>query len=96
MSKAAWQYINSFDEYYDFVAELVAFPDEGRSSIDVRMTFNTETHTCCLAVLRKNDDGDTALFGPLEGMPAGMYIDWDAGLQKLRADGVAVPAELSV
>lgn len=87
MSK--WVYAHSFDEYYDFEKELQSFCDEGNTSIDVRLTFNTETRTAYYIVSLHNDDGKT------RDWEDSHYITWDKALATLVRDGCDnIPKEL--
>jgi hypothetical protein len=83
-----WLYTQTFDEYYDFDKELFALPDDGRTSIDMQLTFNTETRKCCYSLYLKNDSGETVEWPRLN------YIPWAMGLELLAADGIEIPAEL--
>lgn len=86
MSK--WIYIQTYDEYYDFDRELYSMPDEGNTSVDMRLTFNVETKTCNYTLSLHNDDGQT------RDWEEANYIPWAVGLAMLAADGTEVPEEL--
>jgi hypothetical protein len=84
-----WLYTQTFDEYYDFDKELFALPDDGRTSIDMHMTFNIENKTCHYKVITHNDNGDTFDLG------SAFYVPWAVGLAMLTADGIDIPEELT-
>ena len=83
-----FEYIQTFDEYYDFEKELQAVTDELRTSIDMRLTFNTETSTAYFTLCTRNDDGQTVDWEKTH------YVPWSAAVRMLIADGVDVPEEL--
>lgn len=87
MNKNNWNYVNAFDEYYDFEKELYSIPDEGNTSIDMRLTFNVETGTCYYTLMLRNDSGNTI------DWEKGHYIPWDVGIATL-GDEVEIPEEL--
>jgi hypothetical protein len=82
-----WKYVHTFDEYYDFEKEVLTCSDEGDTSLDVRLTFNVETHTAYMTVAWHNNDGNTV---DLDG---DRYIDWNSALRLIEAD-VEIPEEL--
>ena len=87
--KNKWFYVHTFDEYYDFERELQSFCDEGNTSIDVRLTFNTETRTAYFTVATHNDDGNTHDWGHTH------YLPWDKAMATLLRDGCDnIPEEL--
>lgn len=75
-------------EYWDFDKELISIPDGVRTSVDMRLTFNTEKRTAYFVLSTHNDNGDTVDWCDEHAVP------WDAAIQMLRADGVNIPAEL--
>lgn len=87
MNKNNWNYIQAFDEYYDFEKELYSIPDEGNTSVDMRLTFNVETRTCYYTLMLRNDSGNTI------DWEKERYISWDVGIATL-GDEVEVPEEL--
>ena len=87
--KNKWFYVHTFDEYYDFERELQSFCDEGSTSIDVRLTFNTETRTAYFTVATHNDDGNTRDWNHTH------YLPWDKAMDTLLRDGCDnIPEEL--
>ncbi len=87
MSANKWNYVQSFEEYYDFEKELYSIPDKGNTSIDIRLTFNVDTNTCYYALSLCNDDCNRIHWEEEH------YISWDVGLAML-GDEVEVPEEL--
>lgn len=87
MSRNKWNYVQAFDEYYDFEKELYSIPDKGNTSVDMRLTFNVETRTCYYSLMLRNDSGNTIDWENKN------YISWDVGLTML-GDEVEVPEEL--
>lgn len=83
-----WNHIQTYDEYYDFDKELYSLPDAGNTSVDMRLTFNTETRTCYYNINLHNDDGDTRDWDERQ------YIPWAVGLEMLRRDNTTIPEEL--
>ena len=83
-----WTYTASFDEYFDFDKELFDLPDEGNTSIDMRLTFNTETRTAYYTISLHNDDGKTLDWEKAH------YIPWAVGIAMLEKDAVEVPEAL--
>lgn len=75
-------------EYWDFDKELISIPDDVHTSVDMRLTFNTEKRTAYFVLSTHNGNCDTIECCYTHGVP------WDAALQMLRADGVEIPAEL--
>jgi hypothetical protein len=74
--------------YFDFDKELQAIPDDVRTSVDMRLTFDTETRTAYFVLSTHNDNGNTIDWCDTHNVP------WDAALNMLRTDGVDIPAEL--
>jgi len=89
MDAHKWQYVQTYDEEYDFDKELYAVPDKGTTSVDMRLTFNVETHTCYYYISLHNDDGNTRVWGTEH------YVPWSVGLAMLARDGVDIPTELT-
>lgn len=87
VNKNNWNYVQTFDEYYDFEKELYSIPDEGNTSVDMRLTFNVETRTCYYTLMLRNDSGNTI------DWEKGHYISWDVGMATL-GDEVEIPEEL--
>jgi hypothetical protein len=83
-----WTLLQSYDIYVDFDKELFSLPDEGNTSVDMRLTFNIESHTCHYSISLHNDDGNTRDWEKTHSVP------WAVGLDMLAADGVKVPEEL--
>jgi hypothetical protein len=89
MSTNKWTYIQNFDQYYDYDKELFSMPDEGNTSVDIRLTFNVETHTCYYCISLHNDDGNTRDWEKTH------YIPWTVGLTMLAKDDIEIPKELA-
>jgi len=81
--------LQNFDVYVDFDKELFSLPDEGKTSIDMRLTFNTEDRTCYYTINTHNDSGIVVDWEKTH------YISWLAGLSLLAADGVEIPKALA-
>jgi hypothetical protein len=84
-----WTLLQSYDIYVDFDKELFSLPDEGNTSVDMRLTFNTESRTCYYSISLHNNDGNTRDWEKTH------YVPWAVGLAMLAADGVDVPEELT-
>jgi hypothetical protein len=89
MNTNKWTYIQNFDQYYDYDKELFSMPDEGNTSVDIRLTFNVETHTCYYTLSLHNDDGNTRDWEKTH------YIPWTVGLTMLAKDDIEIPKELT-
>ncbi len=83
-----WRHVNTFENYIDFDKELLSIPDEGNTSVDLRMTFDVEQRTCAYSISLHNNSGDTVDWEKEH------KLTWDAGLAMLAADRVEVPAAL--
>jgi hypothetical protein len=88
MATNKWTYIQNFDQYYDYDKELFSMPDEGNTSVDMRLTFNVETRTCYYGISLHNDDGNTRDWEKTH------YIPWTVGLAMLAKDDIEIPEEL--
>jgi hypothetical protein len=88
MTTNKWHHVSTFDEYYDFTKELCSIPDDGNTSVDMLMTFNTETRTCGYWLSLHNNSGNTIDWEKAH------YIPWTTGLQMI-GDDVEIPKELS-
>jgi hypothetical protein len=88
MTTNEWHHVQTFDEYCDFTKELYSIPDDGNTSVDMRMIFNTETRTCNYWISLHNDT-----FPAIDWKKA-HYISWAAGLQML-GDTIDIPKELT-
>lgn len=84
MSK--WINVNYEDDcgYVDFNKELYAMPDKGNTSVDIRLTFNTDRRTCYYTISLKNDDGNT------RDWQQDNHVPWAVGIAML-GDDVTVP-----
>jgi hypothetical protein len=74
--------------YYDYDKELQAVPDDVRTSVDMRLTFDTEKHTAYFTLSTRNDNGDTIDWCDTHDVP------WSAAIRMLITDGLEVPEEL--
>lgn len=81
-------HVQSWDIYVDFDKELFRLPDEGNTSIDMRLTFNAENRRCYYYISTHNDSGEVRDWEHTH------YIPWIVGLALLSADGVDIPKEL--
>ena len=61
MSK--WTKVNNDCNYVDFDKELYSMPDKGNTSVDIRLTFDTDSRTCYYTISLHNDDGTTRAGG---------------------------------
>ena len=82
MSK--WIKANDDCEYVDFDKELYRLPDNGNTSVDIRLTFNTDRRTCYYTISLKNDDGNT------RDWQQDHHVLWAVGIAML-GDDVTVP-----
>ena len=82
MSTNQWNFINSFGGYIDFEKELLSIPDEGATSVDIRLTFNTESRTCHYLIALRNDDGQPITWERQHD------LTWDAGVAMLGDDWI--------
>lgn len=82
-----WELLQIYDVYYDFQRELLSIPDEGNTSVEMRLTFNTETRTCHYNIILHNDDGNTRHW------ESDHVVPWGVGLAML-GGGVDIPEEL--
>ena len=57
MSK--WTKVNNDCNYVDFDKELYSMPDKGNTSVDIRLTFDTDSRTFYYTISLHNDDGNT-------------------------------------
>ena len=78
MSK--WTRVNEDGEYVDFDRELYSMPDEGNTSVDMRLTFNVETRTCYYTISLHNNDGNT------RDWEKDHHLPWAVGLAMLGND----------
>jgi hypothetical protein len=77
-----WHFIQHDSPYYDYEKELYSLPDKGNTSVDIRLTFDGDDHTCYYTILLRNDDGNT------RDWEKSHYVPWDTGIAMLAADGV--------
>jgi hypothetical protein len=84
-----WTLACKYNEYYDFDKELYALPDEADTSIDMRLTFHTETRTCYYTITIYDDHGDIRAWEKTHN------IAWAVGLEMLRRDNTTIPEELT-
>lgn len=87
MSK--WTLVNRDDDYVDFENELLSIPDEGNTTVDMRLTFNVEAHTCYYNITLRNDSGNSHDWERDHKLP------WAVGIAMLGAD-VDLPEALNV
>ena len=67
--------------YYDYTKELYSLPDEGNTSVDMRLTFDADYRTCYYTISLHNDNGDTIDWEKSHRIP------WETGIAMLAADG---------
>lgn len=82
-----WHHVQTYQEYVDFDKEVLSCDDDGNTSLDVRLTFNTETRSAYMVVSWHNDDGNTL------DLSQERPIDWDAALRMIEPD-LDIPEEL--
>jgi hypothetical protein len=90
MNTNKWQHIQTYGEYYDFDRELFCLPDEGNTTVDMRLTFNAETRTCYYYTSLHNDSGES-----VDQLTPVRYIPWEKGLEVLTRENFEVPKELT-
>lgn len=83
-----WSLVQAYDEYYDYNKELYALPDEADTSVDMRLTFNTDTRTCYYAISIYDDHGN------IRDWEKTHNIAWAVGLAMLTKDSIDIPEEL--
>jgi len=84
-----WTHIQTYDEYCDFDKELYSMPDEGNTSVDMRLTFDVERSNCYYQIILHNDSGNTFELGDTFDIP------WTVGIAMLNADGIELPKKLT-
>lgn len=84
-----WTLLQVYENYYDFDKELYSLPDEGNTSVDMRLTFDTDLRTCYYFISLHNDDGNTRDWEQQHNIP------WAVGLEMLRRDNTTIPEELT-
>ena len=75
-----WTLVNTDCEYVDFDRELYSIPDEGNTSVDMRLTFDTDKRYCYYNISLKNDSGVTRDWEKDHRLP------WAVGIAMLGAD----------
>jgi hypothetical protein len=89
MNTNKWRHIQTFGQYYDFERELFSWPDEGNTSVDMRLTFNAETRTCYYHTSLHNDSGES-----VDQLTPVRHVPWAVGLETLSRDNFDIPEEL--
>ena len=84
-----WTLLQVYENYYDFDKELYSLPDEGNTSVDMRLTFDTVKSDCYYTISLHNDSGIVVDWENTH------YIPWTAGLEMLRRDNTTIPEELT-
>lgn len=84
-----WHFVNHYSPYYDYEKELYSIPDEINTSVDIRLTFDADYHTCYYNIILHNDNGDTI------DWEKSHHIPWNSGMAMLAADGVTFFQEAS-
>ena len=79
-----WTRVNEDGEYVDFNRELYSMPDEGNTSVDMRLTFDTDRRYCYYTISLHNNDGNTRDWDKDHKLP------WAVGIAMLGND-VAIP-----
>jgi hypothetical protein len=79
-----WHMVNNDCGYVDFDKELYALPDVGNTSVDMRLSFDTDRRTCYYTLSLKNDDGTTREWEKEHRIP------WDVGVAMLGAEGTVI------
>ena len=84
-----WRFVQHDSPYYDYEKELYSLPDEGNTSVDMRLTFDADYNTCYYTISLHNDDGNTRDWEKAHKLP------WKVGMAMLAADGVTFFQEAS-
>jgi hypothetical protein len=82
-----WELLQVYDEYYDYTKELLSIPDEGNTTVDMRLTFNAETRTCHYNIMLHNYDGN------IRDWEKDHVVPWAVALAMLGGE-VEIPEEL--
>ena len=77
-----WNFVNHDAQYHDYNKELYSMPDDGNTSIDMRLTFDSDERICYYTISLHNDSGNTIDWEQEHRIP------WDVGMAMLAADGV--------
>jgi len=80
--KNLWRFVQHDSPYYDYEKELYSMPDEGNTSVDMRLTFDADYNTCYYTISLHNDNGHTRDWEKTHKLP------WAVGMAMLAADGV--------
>lgn len=80
-----WFFVQKYDGYVDFDKEVLSVCDEGNTTLDVRLAFETKTRQAWMTVAWHNDDGRTMDLGDSRELP------WEAALEMIALD---VPAQI--
>jgi hypothetical protein len=88
MTTNKWTLLQVFGKYYDYEKELCALPDEGNTSVDMRLVFDAGFKDCYFTISLHNDSGDTKDWEQTHNIP------WGVGIAMLRSDGVEIPDQL--
>jgi hypothetical protein len=84
-----WELNERFGSYFDFDKQVLSVADEGKTTLDLRLTFDADIRQAYITATWHDDSCDPQ---SLEGE---RLIDWDAALKMLRADGLEIPKELA-
>ena len=84
-----WRFVQHDSPYYDYEKELYSLPDEGNTSVDMRLTFDADYNTCYYTLMLRNDDGNTRDWEKTHN------IAWAVGLEMLRRDNTTIPEEMT-
>ena len=76
-----WRFVQHDSPYYDYEKELLAIPDDGNTSVDMRLTFDADDHICYYTISLHNDNGKTIDWEKSHRIP------WETGIAMLAADG---------
>lgn len=85
-----WHITQDADGYLDIERELISFPDDGNSSVDLRLTFDRAAHSAYLVLMRRNDDGDTR-----DLLPKEIPMEWGAAIAYLGDAAALLPLDVS-
>jgi hypothetical protein len=77
-----WHFVQHDSPYYDYEKELLSIPDDGNTSIDMRLTFDADYNICYYTIMLRNDNGDTIDWEKTHRIP------WSVGKAMLAKDGV--------
>lgn len=78
-----WTHDQNFDEYVDFSTGISSYEDEGRSAVELRLTFNVDGRSAYIVLTETNDSSESA---NLLGSDGQINVTWDEGMRLLGDD----------